>query len=132
MVETRFARAWAAWENALASVESDGNPGETPADYARAFARLENHYFVNRGFLEEDGQILRDVGRINHIPGVIVQGRYDMICPPKSAHDLATGWRAGRLHIVRAAGHALSESGISQELVRVMQTVGRNRGTYGI
>ncbi|MFO7919534.1 MAG: prolyl aminopeptidase [Nioella sp.] len=132
MVETRFARAWAAWENALASVESDGNPGETPADYARAFARLENHYFVNKGFLDEDGQILRNVGRIGHIPGVIVQGRYDMICPPKSAHDLANGWRAGRLHIVRAAGHALSEPGISQELVRVMQAVGRNRGTYGI
>jgi len=132
LIETRFARAWSAWENSLASVESDGNPGEAPADYARAFARLENHYFVNKGFLEEDGQILRDVGRINHIPGVIVQGRYDMICPPKSAHDLAAGWRAGRLHIVRTAGHALSEPGISAELVRVMQAVGRNRGTYGL
>ncbi len=132
MQETRFARAWASWENALASVESDGNPGETPADYARAFARLENHYFVNKGFLEADGQILRDLHRIDHIPGVIVQGRYDMICPPKSAHDLASGWRSGRLHMVRAAGHALSEPGISFELIRVMRLVGKNRGTYGL
>jgi proline iminopeptidase len=132
MVETRHARAWSAWENALASVESDGNPGEAPAEYARAFARLENHYFVNKGFLEEDGQILRDLPKIAHIPGVIVQGRYDMICPPRSAHDLAQGWRSGRLHMVRAAGHALSEPGISFELVRVMKQVGQNRGRYGL
>ena len=132
MVETRYARAWSAWENALASVESDGNPGEAPADYARAFARLENHYFVNRGFFEEDGQLLRDLPKIAHIPGVIVQGRYDMICPPRSAHELAQGWRSGRLHMVRAAGHALSEPGISFELVRVMKMVGQNRGKYGL
>ena len=62
-------------------MESDGGGGDSPADYARAFARLGNHYFLNRGFLEEDGQILRDVHRIAHIPGTIVQGRYDMICP---------------------------------------------------
>jgi len=132
MVETRHARAWSAWENALASVESDGNPGEAPADYARAFARLENHYFVNKGFLQEDGQILRDLHKIAHIPGVIVQGRYDMICPPRSAFELSRGWRSGRLHMVRAAGHALSEPGISFELVRVMKQVGQNRGKYGI
>ncbi len=132
MEETRYARAWAMWENALASVESDGNPGETPAEYARAFARLENHYFVNKGFLQNDGQILRDLPKIDHIPGVIVQGRYDMICPPRSAFELAQGWRAGRLHMVKAAGHALSEPGISFELVRVMKLVGQNRGKYGL
>jgi len=131
MQETRFARSWAAWENALASVESDGVAGEAPHEYARAFARLENHYFSNKGFLEE-GQILRDLPRIAHIPGVIVQGRYDMICPPRSAFDLSQGWQSGRLHIVRAAGHALSEPGISFELVRVMRDVGRERHRYGI
>ena len=131
MLEARFARAWAAWENALASVSSDGRAGEAPADYARAFARLENHYFTNKGFVEE-GQILRDLPRIAHIPGVIVQGRYDMICPPRSAYELSQGWTAGKLHIVRAAGHALSEPGISAELVRVMKDVGAARGRYGI
>lgn len=132
MVETRYARAWAAWENALASMESDGGGGEGPADYARAFARLENHYFMNKGFLEVDGQILRDLHRIAQIPGTIVQGRYDMICPPLSAHRLLAGWPSGRLHMIRAAGHALSEPGISQELVRVMSEVGERREKFGL
>ncbi|QXT40091.1 prolyl aminopeptidase [Gymnodinialimonas ceratoperidinii] len=132
MVETRFGRAWAAWENALASMDSDGQGGESPAEYARAFARLENHYFVNKGFLEEDGQILRDVHRIAHVPGTIVQGRYDMICPPISAHALASKWPGGHLRMVRAAGHALSEPGISQELVRLMRAVGEKATKYGL
>ncbi len=132
MVETRFARAWAAWENALASMDSDGGGGESPAEYARAFARLENHYFMNKGFLEEDGQILRDLYRIAQVPGTIVQGRYDMICPPQSAHSLLAGWPAGRLHMIKAAGHALSEPGISQELVRVMKKVGEAPEKYGM
>jgi proline iminopeptidase len=132
MVETRYARAWAAWENALASMDSDGAGGESPAEYARAFARLENHYFTNRGFLEEDGQILRDLHRIAQIPGTVVQGRYDMICPPLSAHRLMSGWPSGRLHMIKGAGHALSEPGISQELVRVMKTVGQRRDHYGL
>ena len=132
MVETRFARAWASWENALASMDSDGHGGESPAEYARAFARLENHYFMNKGFLERDGQILRDLPRIAHVPGSIVQGRYDMICPPASAHALAAGWAGGRLHMVRGAGHALSEAGISEELVRVMRGVGEARAKFGL
>jgi proline iminopeptidase len=94
--------------------------GESPADYARAFSRLENHYFYNAGFLEEDGWIIKQRHRIRHIPCVIVQGRFDMICPPISAHKLADGWDMCELHIVPMAGHALSEPGISAELVRVM------------
>ena len=120
MVETRFARAWAAWENALASHDHDGAVGEAPAEYARAFARLENHYFRHKGFLETDGQILRDRGLIEDIPATIVQGRYDMICPPLSAWTLAEGWTNAALRMIPVAGHALSEPGISAELVRVM------------
>ena len=120
LTETRFGRAWAQWENALASVEHDGPVGESPADYARAFARLENHYFTHGGFLEEDGQILRDLPRIADIPAVIVQGRYDMICPPLSAWTLAERWPRAELKMIPVAGHALSEPGISAELVRVM------------
>jgi len=118
--ETRYARAWAAWENALASIHSNGGGGESPGEYARAFSRLENHYFINAGFLEFDGQILAHMGRIAHIPGTIVQGRYDMICPPESAHALANAWPNGQLKMVRNAGHALSEPGVSAELVRTM------------
>ncbi len=121
--ETQFARAWSAWENALASIHSSGSAGESPGDYARAFARLENHYFINAGFLEFDGQILAHMDRIAHIPGYIVQGRYDMICPPHSAWALAERWPAADLKMVRNAGHALSEPGISAELVRVMDGI---------
>lgn len=121
--ETKYGRAWSAWENALASIHSSGMSGESPGDYARAFARLENHYFINNGFLEFDGQILANMGKISHIPGVIVQGRYDMICPPTSAWRINELWPAAELKMVRNAGHALSEPGISAELVRVMDRI---------
>ena len=124
--ETRFARAWSSWENALASVYSSGQGGEAPGDYARAFARLENHYFSNRGFLDEDNWILKNIDRIQHIPGIIVQGRYDMICPPRRAWELSRAWPASDLRMIRNAGHALSEPGISAELVRVMDEIAQN------
>ena len=121
--EVRFARAWAAWENALASVESHGPGGDAPGDYARAFARLENHYFTHNAFLDEDGQILRDIARLDDVPGTIVQGRLDMICPPVSAWRLAERWRRADLRMIPVAGHALSEPGISAELMRVMDNL---------
>lgn len=122
-LEIRCGQAWSAWENALASILSTGSVGESPGAYARAFARLENHYFINDGFLEFDGQILANMGRISHIPGVIVQGRYDMICPPVSAWKISQLWPACELKMLRNAGHALSEPGISFELVRVMDRI---------
>ncbi len=118
--ETKAARIWANWENALASVHTAQVMGEGPADYARAFARLENHYFVNAAFLESDGWILQQKHKIAHIPAVIVQGRYDMICPPISAAKLADGWTNASLQIIPMAGHALSEPGISEALVAAM------------
>ncbi|MCZ0811321.1 MAG: prolyl aminopeptidase [Pseudomonadota bacterium] len=118
--EVRHARAWSAWENALATVQSSGTGGDSPPDYARAFARLENHYFINAGFLEYDGQIIDQVGQISHIPGTIVQGRYDMICPPQAAYALASAWTKASLRMIPVAGHALSEPGISAELIKVM------------
>ena len=123
MEETRFGRIWANWENALASIHNDGAMGESPAEYARAFARLENHYFHNGGFLEEDGWILREKARIRHIPATIIQGRYDMICPPLAAWKLAQGWDACEIRLIPMAGHALSEPGISEGLVRAMDNL---------
>ena len=123
LTQTRFARAWASWENTLASIDNDGPGGESPAEYARAFARLENHYFTNAGFLECDGWIMKNVGRIAKIPGSIVQGRYDMICPPVAARNLHQNWPGSRLVIVPRAGHALSEPGITAELVRLMNSL---------
>src|SRR5690606_8440657 len=87
--------------------------------YAHTFARLENHYFANGCFLEE-GQLLHNRHRIEHIPAVIVQGRYDMVCPPSTAWELAEGWDKAELRLVPASGHALSEPRIAAELVRVM------------
>jgi proline iminopeptidase len=118
--ESRFGRTWAGWENALASINNEGATGESPAEYARAFARLENHFFRHAGFLERDGWILSERHRIEHIPATIIQGRLDMICPPRAAWDLAQGWAKADLRISPLAGHALSEPGISAELVRVM------------
>ena len=120
--EIRYARAWSSWENQLAAIQVSGS-GESPADYARAFARLENHYFTNRGWLDEDGWILKNRHRIEHIPASIVQGRYDMICPPYSAHALAKGWTKAQLNMIPTAGHALSEPGITAELVRITNAI---------
>ncbi len=124
-METRFARAWASWENTLASIANDGPGGDSPAEYARAFARLENHYFINAGFLDGDGWIESNIDAIAKVPGTIVQGRYDMICPPESAYRLHQKWPASRMAIVPRAGHALSEPGISAELVRTMDSLRR-------
>ncbi len=121
--EIRHARAWANWENALASVDSNGFAGEAPGDYARAFARLENHYFINGGFLTQETAILNNMHRLRGIPGRIVQGRYDMICPPAAAWSLHRKWPESRIHMIPMAGHALSEPGITRELVRIMDEI---------
>ncbi len=118
--QTYFARIWAGWESGLAVLEPNESPGRASADYVRAFARLENHYFINGGFLSEQQAILNNLDRIADIPGSIVQGRYDMICPPASAYELAEGWPSARLLMVPSAGHAFSEPRITAELVRVM------------
>jgi proline iminopeptidase len=129
--EVFFAKSWAAWENALATVQSNGSGGGSPDGYARAFSRLENHYFVNAGFLPFDGYIMENMGKIAHIPGTIVQGRFDMICPPRAAWSLAESWPQADLRMIPVAGHALSEPGISAELVRVMNRIATGQSALG-
>ena len=118
--ETRAALPWVAWENTLAGL-GPAPTGSMSPDYARIFARLECHYFHHRCFLDE-GQLLRDRHRIEHLPAVIVQGRFDMVCPPSSAHELAAGWSRAELRMV-PAGHALSEGPIAAELLAVMDAM---------
>ncbi len=86
----RAARAWSVWEGATSYLRasSEAVAKFRQSAYAAAFARIECHYFINRGFLRRDSQLLDDVGRIRHIPAVIVQGRYDVVCPMRSAWDL--------------------------------------------
>ncbi|GAB2511570.1 prolyl aminopeptidase [Nocardia heshunensis] len=115
---TDAAVAWSTWEGSTSSLLPHPDRVAETADprFALAFARIENHYFVHGGFLDE-GQLLRDIDRIAHIPGVIVQGRYDVVCPATSAWDLHKAWPASELHIVPDAGHAALEPGITHHLV---------------
>ncbi|MFZ9888681.1 MAG: alpha/beta fold hydrolase, partial [Myxococcota bacterium] len=108
------ARAWSVWEASTSRLILDENMvHRSSADaFALALARIEAHYFVNRGFFPHDGWLLDQIPRFRHIPATIVQGRYDMVCPTKSAYDLAQAWPEATLHIVPDAGHASSEPGI--------------------
>ena len=122
-IELQFARAWATWENALAAIESNGATGQIPGEYALAFAKLENHYFANGGFLKRDGWILENLPTISDIPVSIIQGRYDMICPPQSAWKVANAMPNAELKMIPMAGHALSEPEITESLVDVMNNL---------
>ncbi|MBF6357127.1 prolyl aminopeptidase [Nocardia higoensis] len=110
--------AWSVWEGSTSSLLPRPERVAESADprFATAFARIENHYFRNGGFLEE-GQLLRDIDRIAHLPAVIVQGRHDIVCPAMSAWDLHRAWPGSRLHIVDDAGHATTEPGIAHHLL---------------
>lgn len=112
------ARAWSTWEGRTITLLPDPALAERFGDghFALAFARIENHYFVNRGFVEE-GQLLRDAHRLANIPGVIVQGRYDAATPARTAWDLSKAWPNATLEIVPDAGHAYDEPGILKALI---------------
>jgi proline iminopeptidase len=112
------AREWSRWEGETITLLPDPGVSTTFYDdrYALAFARIENHYFVHAGWMD-DGQLIRDVGRIRHIPAVIVQGRYDVACPPQTAWDLHRAWPEAEFHMVEGAGHAYSQPGILHHLI---------------
>jgi proline iminopeptidase len=114
------ARAWSTWESALSYFHM--NTGYVArakdAEFAAAFARIECHYFVNGGWLEKETQLLDDVPKIRHIPAVIVQGRYDVVCPARSAWALKKAWPEADLRIVPDAGHSAFEPGTARELVK--------------
>jgi len=116
--ERKFSGVWAGWEAALAVFGSEKLVSEDLSDYSRAFSRIECHYFFNNGFLKSNNQILENLKTIEHIPATIIQGRYDFVCPPSSAYRLVKSWEKAELKIVNHAGHAMSEPGISKELIR--------------
>jgi proline iminopeptidase len=117
--QIRCAKAWSTWEGSTITLLPDPamTAGFGEDQYALAFARIENHYFVNAGWLEE-GQLLRDATKLKGIPGVIVHGRYDMPCPVKYAWQLSKVWRDADFHIIEGAGHSVSEPGITDQLIR--------------
>ena len=126
-VRLRAARAWSVWEGATSFLYQDegyiNSSGED--EFALAFARIECHYFVNGGFFEHDDQLLRNVDRIRRIPTVIVQGRYDVVCPMRSAWDLHRAWPEAELRVVQDAGHSAFEPGITHELIEATDTFAR-------
>ncbi len=123
-VKLACARAWSMWEGASLSLLPD--PARVAAfgepRYAIAFARIECHYFQNRGFFEFDGQLIANADRLADIPGVIVHGRYDLCTPVANAWDLSRVWPRASLRIVPDSGHAMTEPGIVHELVLATET----------
>ncbi|WAS92272.1 prolyl aminopeptidase [Nannocystis punicea] len=118
-VRLEAARAWSVWEASTSYLHVNSEQIERAGEdeFSLAFARIEAHYFVHRGFLERDNQLIENVPRIRNIPAVIVQGRYDVVCPPQSAWDLHRAWPEAELRIVDDAGHSAFEPGILHELV---------------
>ncbi|WP_434457711.1 prolyl aminopeptidase [Stutzerimonas urumqiensis] len=118
------AKAWSCWEGRTATLRPNTQVVERFTDPHRALsiARIECHYFVNDAFLEPD-QLLRDMPKIAHLPGVIVHGRYDVICPLDNAWALHEAWPNSELQIVRDAGHSASEQGITDALVRAAEAI---------
>jgi len=118
-VRLNCARAWSRWEGATVTMAPSPQRANAFArdDYALAFARIESHYFINGGVMEEDGQLLRDAHKIAHIPGIIVQGRYDVVTPPISAWQLHKAWPKSKLVVAHDAGHAVSEPSITAALL---------------
>ncbi|ROS25739.1 proline iminopeptidase [Rathayibacter sp. PhB127] len=110
--------AWTTWESSTITLLQKPEMIEAWSDpaFALAFARIENHYFVHKGWLEE-GQLIRDVGVLRGIPAVIVQGRYDMCTPAFTAWDLHRAWPEADFHLIPDAGHAFDEPGILEALI---------------
>jgi proline iminopeptidase len=119
LIQIEAAKAWSLWEAGTITLLPSPEISAVHEDdrFALAFARIENHYFVHDGWLEE-GQLLRDAGKLAGIPGAIVHGRYDMPCPARYAYALHKAWPDAEFHLIEGAGHAYSEPGILDQLMR--------------
>lgn len=126
IAQMHAAKAWSIWEGRTATLRPSHEVVERFADPHRALsiARIECHYFINHAFLEAD-QLLRDMHRIAHLPGVIVHGRYDVVCPLDNAWALHKAWPGSELAIIRDAGHAAGEAGITDALLRASDRIAR-------
>ena len=119
-VQLPAARAWSQWEGDTLSVRGpEGRPPKFEEDdFTVAFARIENWYFVNGGFFAHDGWLVDRLERIRHIPCWVVQGRFDVVTPMESAWRLHKAWPEANFEVVWDAGHASTEPGIIDALVR--------------
>lgn len=119
-VRLEAAQAWSKWEASALKLIPDQNLIDefTEPELAIALARIECHYFINNCFFETDNYLIENIDRIRHIPGVIVHGRYDIVCPVMSAWDLHRAWPEATLNIIPDAGHSVTEPGIADALIR--------------
>ncbi|PSK92274.1 prolyl aminopeptidase [Murinocardiopsis flavida] len=117
-VRRRAATAWSVWEGSTVTLlpDKDVRAVHAEPDFALAFARIENHFFVHGGYFSP-GQLIENAGRLRDIPGVIVQGRYDVCTPAKTAFDLHRAWPEAEFHLVDDAGHSAAEPGILHRLI---------------
>jgi proline iminopeptidase len=120
-IQLEAARAWSIWEASTSKLFVDVGLIEKFGEehFAAAFARIECHYFINKGFLETENYLIENVNRIRHIPGAIVQGRYDIVCPMVSAWELHQAWPEANFIVVPDAGHSMTEPGITEALLEV-------------
>ncbi len=118
--QARAASAWSRWEGDTLSIRGpEARPQKfNEESFATAFARIENHYFVNGGFFAEDGWLLNQVDRFRHIPAYVVQGRFDVVTPMWGAWALHTAWPQADFEVIWDAGHASTEPGVIDALVR--------------
>ena len=132
-VRLEAARAWSIWEGSTSKLFFDPASIEKFADpeFALAFARIECHYFMNNSFFKSDNYLIENVDRIRSIPGVIVQGRYDVVCPMTSAWDLHRAWPEAQCDIIPDAGHSISEPGIIDALVKATDRFGQEGRAAG-
>jgi proline iminopeptidase len=119
-VRLEAAQAWSIWEASALRLLPDQKEIDdfSEPEMALALARIECHYFINNCFFETDNYLIEHVDRIRHIPAVIVHGRYDIVCPFMNAWDLHRAWPEARLEVIADAGHAATEPGIADALVR--------------
>ena len=122
-IRARAARSWSVWEAATAKLLQDTALMNSFSEekFATAFARIECHYFRNKGFFPKENYLLDEIDKIRHIPGYIVHGRYDIICPIESAWELSKAWPEANLKIIPDAGHSLAERGITKTLLGFLE-----------
>lgn len=120
------ARAWSQWEGATSRLLPSPMGVFEQDEFCLAFARIENHFFVNKGFFNSENQLIGGVDTIRHIPAFIVQGRYDVVCPMETAWELHRAWPEAEFRVIEDAGHSAFEPGISRALVEATDKFGAN------
>ena len=122
--------AWSKWEGSVStlSYKPDMISSYSESKFALAFALIENHYFINRGFLESENQLIasESIDKIRHIPAKIIQGRYDIVCPMITAWELSKNWPEAELIVAPSSGHSAFEKEITHELIKATEEFAQN------